>query len=130
LRRLGLLKIYEQAGFTVGAPGCSYCIAVAADQAGEGEVWLSSQNRNFRNRMGKGAIGNLSSAATVAASSFDMKIRNPRDLLDTIDRKRYEEMLEMWIEKGKPVVYSEPVPVYYDANAKGSDLPSSPPSFS
>jgi homoaconitase/3-isopropylmalate dehydratase large subunit len=51
LRRLGLLKFYEQAGFEVGAPGCSYCIAVAADHAGEGEIWLSSQNRNFRNRM-------------------------------------------------------------------------------
>ncbi|KAG0058081.1 hypothetical protein BGZ89_001573 [Linnemannia elongata] len=131
LRRLGLLKIYEQAGFIIGAPGCSYCIAVAADQAGEGEVWLSSQNRNFRNRMGKGAIGNLASAATVAASSFDMKIRNPRDLLDSIDRVRYEEMLEQWIEKGKPVVYSEPVPILYDeASADGSSLPAPPPSFS
>ncbi|KAG0074772.1 hypothetical protein BGZ92_003201 [Podila epicladia] len=130
LRRLGLLKIYEQAGFVVGAPGCSYCIAVAADQAGEGEVWLSSQNRNFRNRMGKGAIGNLASAATVAASSFDMKIRNPRDLLDSIDRARYEEMLEQWIEKGKPVVYSEPVPIYYDPKNTDASLPAPPPSFS
>ncbi|KAG0246286.1 Isocitrate/isopropylmalate dehydrogenase-domain-containing protein [Mortierella sp. GBAus27b] len=130
LRRLGLLKIYEQAGFEVGAPGCSYCIAVAADQAGEGEVWLSSQNRNFRNRMGKGAIGNLASAATVAASSFDMKIRNPRDLMDAIDRTRYEEMLEMWIEKGKPVVYSEPAPIYYDEKTADKSLPPPPPSFS
>ncbi|KAF8985181.1 hypothetical protein BGZ46_005727 [Entomortierella lignicola] len=130
LRRLGLLKVYEQAGFEIGAPGCSYCIAVAADRAGEGEVWLSSQNRNFRNRMGKGAIGNLASAATVAASSFDMKIRNPRDLLDSIDHARYEEMLEMWIEKGKPVVYSEPSPVYYDAKTDGQSLPPPPPSFS
>ncbi|KAG0330121.1 hypothetical protein BGZ99_007983 [Dissophora globulifera] len=130
LRRLGLLKIYEQAGFEIGAPGCSYCIAVAADRAGEGEVWLSSQNRNFRNRMGKGAIGNLASAATVAASSFDMKIRNPRDLLDSIDRVRYEEMLEMWIEKGKPVVYSEPYPVYYDEKTADKSLPAPPPSFS
>lgn len=130
LRRLGLLKIYEQAGFEIGAPGCSYCIAVAADRAGEGEVWLSSQNRNFRNRMGKGAIGNLASAATVAASSFDMKIRNPRDLMDAIDRARYEEMLEMWLEKGKPVVYSEPSPIYYDPKASGQDLPPPPPSFS
>ncbi|KAI8358675.1 hypothetical protein B0O80DRAFT_441239 [Mortierella sp. GBAus27b] len=130
LRRLGLLKIYEQAGFEIGAPGCSYCIAVAADKAGEGEVWLSSQNRNFRNRMGKGAIGNLASAATVAASSFDMKIRNPRDLLDGIDRARYEEMLEMWIEKGKPVVYTEPAPIYYNEQTADKSLPPPPPSFS
>ncbi|KAG0328360.1 hypothetical protein BGZ99_005543 [Dissophora globulifera] len=130
LRRLGLLKVYEQAGFDIGAPGCSYCIAVAADRALEGEVWLSSQNRNFRNRMGKGAIGNLASAATVAASSFDMKIRNPRDLLDSIDRARYQEMLEMWIEKGHPVVYSEPAPVYYDDKIANKSLPAPPPSFS
>ncbi|KAL1920930.1 uncharacterized protein VTP21DRAFT_11565 [Calcarisporiella thermophila] len=111
LRRLNLLQIYEAAGFEIGAPGCSYCIAVAADKADEGEVWLSSQNRNFKNRMGKGAIGNLASAATVAASSFEMNVRNPRDLLDAIDRKRYEEMLEIWLDKAEPVVYSEPNPV-------------------
>lgn len=54
LRDLGLLDIYERAGYTRGVPGCSYCIGMAADQAGVGETWLSSQNRNFKNRMGKG----------------------------------------------------------------------------
>ena len=54
LRRMGLAHIYEQAGFEVGIPGCSYCVGMGADRAGEGEVWLSSQNRNFENRMGKG----------------------------------------------------------------------------
>ena len=54
LRNLGLLEVYEAAGFTRGVPGCSYCVGMAADQAGEGEHWLSSQNRNFKNRMGKG----------------------------------------------------------------------------
>ena len=50
----GLAEIYRQAGFEVGIPGCSYCVGMAADKAGEGEVWLSSQNRNFENRMGPG----------------------------------------------------------------------------
>jgi len=54
LRNLGLLDIYERAGFIIGAPGCSYCVGLSADQAGKGEVWLSSQNRNFRDRMGPG----------------------------------------------------------------------------
>ena len=54
LRKLHLLQWYEKAGFAVGSPGCSYCVGVAADVAGEGEVWLSSQNRNFPNRMGPG----------------------------------------------------------------------------
>ena len=54
LRKLRLLEVYEAAGFTRGPPGCSFCVGMAADQAGEGETWLSSQNRNFKNRMGKG----------------------------------------------------------------------------
>lgn len=54
LRELGFLDIYETCGFTIGVPGCSYCVGMSADQAKPGEVWLSSQNRNFENRMGKG----------------------------------------------------------------------------
>ncbi|GAM86939.1 hypothetical protein ANO11243_049600 [Dothideomycetidae sp. 11243] len=53
LKELGLAEVYEEAGFEVGVPGCSYCVGMGADRAGEGEVWISSQNRNFENRMGK-----------------------------------------------------------------------------
>jgi homoaconitase/3-isopropylmalate dehydratase large subunit len=61
LNELGFVEIYEQADFIVGVPGCSYCVGMGADKAGEGEVWLSSQNRNFENRMGKGIPRNVSS---------------------------------------------------------------------
>ncbi|KAJ1659603.1 hypothetical protein IWQ61_001352 [Dispira simplex] len=116
LRRLGLLDAYEKAGFVVGAPGCSYCIAVAADRALAGEVWLSSQNRNFKNRMGPGSIANLASAATVAASSFDMGVTDPTELLNAIDPQRYQRTLEQWLEKPvKKVIVSEPNPVAVDA---------------
>jgi homoaconitase/3-isopropylmalate dehydratase large subunit len=54
LRELGLCDIYADAGFEIGNPGCSYCVGMSADQATPGEVWISSQNRNFENRMGKG----------------------------------------------------------------------------
>jgi homoaconitase/3-isopropylmalate dehydratase large subunit len=54
LRKLRLCDIYEDAGFEIGIPGCSYCVGMSADQAAPGEVWISSQNRNFENRMGKG----------------------------------------------------------------------------
>jgi homoaconitase/3-isopropylmalate dehydratase large subunit len=54
LQQLGLLDVYVKAGFKVGVPGCSMCIGQGVDQAREGEVWLSSQNRNFANRMGRG----------------------------------------------------------------------------
>ncbi|TVY86747.1 putative aconitate hydratase [Lachnellula willkommii] len=54
LQELGFDKVYEDAGFEVGVPGCSYCVGMSADKAAKGEVWLSSQNRNFENRMGTG----------------------------------------------------------------------------
>jgi homoaconitase/3-isopropylmalate dehydratase large subunit len=56
LRKRGFADIYERAGFEIGVPGCSYCVGMSVDKAGEGEVWLSSQNRNFENRMGPGTI--------------------------------------------------------------------------
>ena len=68
--RAGLWEIYERAGFTVDPPGCSMCLGVASRKAGKGEVWLSSQNRNFENRMGEGSLAWLASAATVAASAL------------------------------------------------------------
>jgi len=59
LKERGLLGIYTQAGFEIGVPGCSYCVGMSADKAGEGEVWLSSQNRNFKNRMGPGIYSSM-----------------------------------------------------------------------
>ncbi|KAF9697154.1 hypothetical protein EKO04_005150 [Ascochyta lentis] len=85
LGELGLLDAYSDAGFTRGAPGCSYCVGVV-DVAQSGSVWLSSQNRNFPDRMGKGAVGNLAAATTVAASSFSMTITDPLPLLRMIDQ--------------------------------------------
>jgi len=54
LKELGLLEIYEAPGFTRGPPGCSFCVGLSAEKAVAGETWLSSQNRNFKNRMGQG----------------------------------------------------------------------------
>ncbi|KAJ3460268.1 hypothetical protein MRS44_011135 [Fusarium solani] len=84
LRQTGLAEVYEKAGFTIGAPGCSYCVGMGADVAAPGQVWLSSQNRNFENRMGRGAIGHLASSAAVAASSFTMTITSPQKLVENI----------------------------------------------
>ncbi|KAI8629515.1 aconitase iron-sulfur domain-containing protein [Xylariaceae sp. FL1651] len=93
LRAWGLEEVYQRAGFEIGAPGCSYCVGMSADKAAPGERWLSSQNRNFENRMGPGAIGSLASAITVAASSFNMEITNPAPLLDAIDTDRLDQIL-------------------------------------
>ena len=111
LRKYGLIDVYERAGFEVGAPGCSYCLGIAADRAGEGEVWLSSQNRNFKNRMGKGSIANLASAACVAASSFEMKVVDPKELLERVDPGRFRAILGHVVdEKVVSFKLSEPEP--------------------
>ncbi|KDO31376.1 hypothetical protein SPRG_03993 [Saprolegnia parasitica CBS 223.65] len=109
LRACGLLEIYERAGFTVGAPGCSFCLAIAADVAKEGEVWLSSQNRNYRNRMGKGSIAHLASAVTVAASSFSMTITDATPFLAKIDQARFQSYLPKSTPL-PPIVAAEPSP--------------------
>jgi homoaconitate hydratase len=73
--------------------------------------------------MGKGSIGNLASAATVAASSFDMRVKNARTLLDLVDRENYLKMCNVWgliAEEGNevsisksPLSISEPDPSQY-----------------
>lgn len=109
LQQAGLLQVYEQAGFRVAEPGCSMCLGIASDRAKPGEVWLSSQNRNFPNRMGKGSLAWLASAPTVAASAFSMAVTDPRPLLNEIDRERLASLAHH--RAGLPaIVYTEPQP--------------------
>ncbi|HZZ86454.1 MAG TPA: aconitase family protein [Anaeromyxobacteraceae bacterium] len=93
LQEAGLWAVYERAGFAVDPPGCSMCLGIASRKAGPGEVWLSSQNRNFRNRMGEGSLAWLASAATVAASALELELADPRPLLARVDPERLERIL-------------------------------------
>jgi len=63
----GLLKIFKDAGALVGSAGCAGCAAGQIGQTGRGEVTISSGNRNFPGKQGKGDIY-LASPQTVAAS--------------------------------------------------------------
>src|SRR6185437_9793987 len=93
LEKAGIWDIYRRAGFIVDPPNCSMCLGIASRKAGKGEVWLSSQNRNFENRMGEGSLAWLASAATVAASALGMVVTDPRPLLAKVDRDRLAEIL-------------------------------------
>lgn len=93
LRETGLAAIYERAGFKVGVPGCSMCLGVASEKASPGETWLSSQNRNYQNRMGPGSFAYLASAAAVASSAIGMAVEDPRPLLERVSRERFERLL-------------------------------------
>lgn len=109
LKSAGLVEAYEKAGFRVGPPGCSMCLGIASDKAQPGEIWLSSQNRNFENRMGAGSLAWLASGATVAASAMDMKVHDPRPLLARVDPDRFARILGREASASPPEVhYCEP----------------------
>jgi len=63
----GLLKIFKDAGALMGSAGCAGCAAGQIGQTGKGEVTISSGNRNFTGKQGRGDIY-LASPQTVAAS--------------------------------------------------------------
>jgi homoaconitate hydratase family protein/3-isopropylmalate dehydratase small subunit len=64
----GIIKIFKDAGALVSNAGCGGCANGHVGQNGEGEVTISTGNRNFPGKQGKGAVY-LASPATVAASS-------------------------------------------------------------
>ncbi len=68
LLKEGLLEIFKEAGALVGNAGCAGCAAGQIGQNGPGEVTISTGNRNFAGKQGKGEVY-LASPATVAASA-------------------------------------------------------------
>jgi methanogen homoaconitase large subunit len=77
--RAGVLADLVEAGCTIGTPGCGPCLGAHMGVIGEGEVCLSTANRNFRNRMGTGGEIYLSSVATAASSALEGEITPPEE---------------------------------------------------
>jgi 3-isopropylmalate dehydratase small subunit len=89
----GLIKIFKDAGALVGSAGCAGCAAGQIGQTGPREVALSSGNRNFIGKQGKGDIY-LANPETVAASlvagyitTVDKIPKKP----ETVEIKKFEE---------------------------------------
>ena len=64
------------AGFCVTNPTCGACLGMSNGVLAEGEVCVSTTNRNFSGRMGKGGMVHLASPATAAASAIAGQIAN------------------------------------------------------
>ncbi len=78
--REGLDDVFRAAGADWREAGCSMCIAMNGDQLGPGQYAISTSNRNFEGRQGKGGRTFLASPLTAAASALSGVITDPRTL--------------------------------------------------
>jgi 3-isopropylmalate/(R)-2-methylmalate dehydratase large subunit len=76
----GLDRVFRDAGAEWREAGCSMCIAMNGDQLKPGEYSVSTSNRNFEGRQGKGGRTFLASPLTAAASAITGKVTDIRQL--------------------------------------------------
>jgi 3-isopropylmalate/(R)-2-methylmalate dehydratase large subunit len=77
----GLPQVFRDAGCEWREPGCSMCIAMNGDQLQPGQYSVSTSNRNFEGRQGKGGRTFLASPLTAAASAIMGMVTDVRTML-------------------------------------------------
>jgi 3-isopropylmalate/(R)-2-methylmalate dehydratase large subunit len=77
----GLPEVFRAAGAEWREPGCSMCIAMNGDQLTPGQYSVSTSNRNFEGRQGKGGRTFLASPLTAAASAITGVVTDVRKLV-------------------------------------------------
>ena len=78
---IGLHDVFLAAGAEWRESGCSMCLGMNGDTVPAGKLSVSTSNRNFEGRQGKGARTILASPLTAAASAITGKVADPRTLL-------------------------------------------------
>jgi 3-isopropylmalate/(R)-2-methylmalate dehydratase large subunit len=76
----GLDRVFSDAGAEWREPGCSMCIAMNGDQLEPGQYAVSTSNRNFEGRQGKGGRTHLVSPLVAAATAITGHLASPADL--------------------------------------------------
>ena len=78
----GLDRVFKKAGADWREAGCSMCIAMNGDQLEPGQYAVSTSNRNFEGRQGKGGRTFLASPLTAAATAITGRITDVRTLMN------------------------------------------------
>jgi len=78
--RNGLYEVFLEAGAVVSNPGCALCTHGHPGILASGEAMISTSNRNFVGKLGRGGRVFLASPATAAASAIKGAITDPRDV--------------------------------------------------
>jgi 3-isopropylmalate/(R)-2-methylmalate dehydratase large subunit len=81
VKKEGLDKIFEEAGFQVRQAGCSACLGMNEDKIPAGEYCISTSNRNFEGRQGAGARTLLASPLTAAAAAITGVVTDIRQFI-------------------------------------------------
>lgn len=89
----GIIDIFKEAGALVSNAGCAGCAAGQVGQNGAGEVTISTGNRNFPGKQGKGDVY-LASPASVAASAVAGYITTYDDIPDKPTTFTVEEKID------------------------------------
>ena len=96
----GIITIFKDAGALVSNAGCAGCAAGQVGQNGPGEITISTGNRNFPGKQGKGSVY-LASPATVAASAVAGYITTEFEIPDKpalFDYTEQEERIQRAID--------------------------------
>lgn len=99
----GIMKIFKDAGVLVSNAGCAGCAAGQVGQNGPGEITVSTGNRNFPGKQGKGSVY-LASPATVAASAVAGYITTEYEIPDEpiiFDFVEQDERIKKAVEEEK-----------------------------
>ncbi len=106
----GLIKTFKEAGVLLGNAGCAGCAAGQIGQNGPGEVTVSTGNRNFPGKQGKGDVF-LASPAVATASAIAGHITTPDDLpevpsifMPSTSEKHEQQKSDENVSREKPVV--------------------------
>jgi len=78
----GLDKVFKESGAEWREAGCSMCIAMNGDQLQPGQYAVSTSNRNFEGRQGKGGRTFLASPLTAAATAVNGVVTDVRTMLN------------------------------------------------